>query len=65
MVLTKFSVGDKVLKVGGNYSAVGEIRAAFTNKFGDDRYVFEYEALPGMLHIFSGSQLQRDVGNHD
>jgi hypothetical protein len=55
----KFNVGDPVRKVNGNYQANGEVRAAFTNKAGEPRYVFEFADLPGMLHIFNEAQLRR------
>ena len=54
----KFRIGDEVRKIGGNYQASGWIVAAFTTRAGLDRYVFEFESMPGMLHIFNGSQLE-------
>jgi len=58
-VFMKFKPGDPVRKIKGGYQANGEIRAAFTNKAGDPRYVFEFADLPGMLHIFNENQLER------
>ena len=57
--MMKFKVGDPVRKIKGNYQANGEIRAAFVNKAGEPRYVFEFADLPGMLHIFNENQLER------
>lgn len=53
-----FEVGQEVRKVGGSYQARGEIRAALTTLAGLQRYVFEFYDMPGMLHIFNGSQLE-------
>lgn len=52
-----FHVGDRVKKIGGNYQATGWVVGAFTTRAGAERYVFEFEDLPGMLHIFSTNQL--------
>ena len=53
----KFSVGDKVRKVGGTYEANGIIVGHAVTTRGDIRYVFEFSDYPGMLHIFNESQL--------
>ena len=53
----KFSVGDKVCKVGGTYQAEGIIVGIAVTTTGDVRYVFEFEQYPGMLHIFNEGQL--------
>lgn len=53
----QFNVLDKVRKIGGGYQANGTIVAAFHTLAGEDRYVFEFTAFPGMLHIFGPSQL--------
>lgn len=59
-----FTLGDRVRKVGGSYSANGTIRATFRTRDGNQRYVFEFDDFRGMLHIFSHEQLQpRDGGN--
>lgn len=57
----KFSPGDQVQKVGGSYQAKGIVVAAFNTTGGAARYVFEFTAFPGMLHIFTGAQLQPDT----
>ena len=51
-------VGTKMRKLNG-YSFNGEVRAAFTNKAGDLRYVCELDGEngAGMLHIFSPQQI--------
>lgn len=51
-----WKVGTKIVKLKG-YPFPGEIRAAFTTKAGLIRYVVESELAPGMLHIFSHSQI--------
>lgn len=51
--------GDKVRKVGGTYEAEGTIAGTVITSRGDVRYVFEFDAFPGMLHIFNESQLKR------
>jgi len=51
------AVGTKVIKPKG-YPFPGEVRSVFTNKAGDVRYVVESELAPGMLHIFSGNQIE-------
>jgi hypothetical protein len=53
----RFAAGDRVKKIGGSYEATGWIVAAFRTRGGSERYVFEFEALPGMLHIFGPDQL--------
>ena len=50
-----FAVGDRVRKVGGDYEIDGEVRAAFTNSRGAERYVVEHR--PGFLHIYSERNL--------
>jgi hypothetical protein len=54
----KFKVGDKVTKPQG-YPFPGEVVAAFRTRQGEERYVVESLILPGMLHIFSGTQLEK------
>lgn len=56
--MTDICVGDKVRKPKG-YSFPGEVRAVFTNRAGDTRYVVERDLAPGMLHIFAPSQLEK------
>jgi hypothetical protein len=54
----RFYVGDRVRKVGGSYEATGTIQAVFATRAGLIRYVFEFDSPPGLLHIFSGIQLE-------
>lgn len=56
--MNEFFVGEKVRKVGGTYQAEGTIIAVATTSLGHIRYVFEFDAYPGMLHIFNGGQLE-------
>ena len=53
-----FEVGSRVRKVGGSYQANGTIRAAFKTRNGQQRYVFDFDEPPGLLHIFSHDQLE-------
>lgn len=53
-----FYVGQKVCKPKG-YPFPGEVRALFTNRHGEARLVVESTVLPGMLHIFSPTQVER------
>lgn len=55
---TKLSQGKRANKVGGSYQATGTIVAAFHTLGGLERYVFEFDSPPGMLHIFGPSQLE-------
>ena len=50
-----YTLGDKVIKPRG-YPFPGTVVAAFMVEAGQ-RYVVESELAPGMLHIFSPSQL--------
>ncbi len=50
-----FKVGDKVSKVGGDYTFDGEVRAVFTKVSGKIRLVVEDDR--GILHIFSEANL--------
>lgn len=54
-------VGTSVRKTSG-YPFPGEVRAVFTNKKGDTRYVVEATGpdYAGMLHIFSPAQIEPD-----
>ncbi len=49
-------VGTKVRKVGGDYTFVGVVVAAFTKLSGKERYVVEDDR--GILHIFSEKNLE-------
>jgi hypothetical protein len=57
-IVPKFSVGDLVRKVGGTYQANGIIVGTAVTTRGELRYVFEFSAFPGMLHIFNEGQLE-------
>jgi len=59
MKLDVFDVGSRVRKVGGSYSAIGTIRAAFESRDGGRRYVFDFDEPPGLLHIFNHLQLMK------
>ena len=52
------NIGDKVRKVGGSYQATGYVVSIFDTTQGKTRVVFEFEAFPGMLHIFTPEQLE-------
>jgi hypothetical protein len=54
---TTFSVGDHVEKVGGDYTFVGTVVAAFTKLSGAVRYVVEDDR--GVLHIYSAKNLKQ------
>lgn len=54
----KFELGDRVRKVGGSYQAEGFIVGIAITTTGEVRFVFEFEAFPGMLHIFNEGQLE-------
>ena len=59
-----FAHGDRVEKHGGSYTATGTIVGIITTRAGLRRYVFEFDAPAGMLHIFNGEQL-RQGGDND
>jgi hypothetical protein len=50
-----FAVGDRVEKVGGDYTFAGVVVAAFTKLSGQVRYVVEDDR--GVLFIFSDKNL--------
>lgn len=52
----KFKVNDKVEKVGGDYTFVGVVVAAFVKLSGVDRYVVEDDR--GILHVYSEKTLK-------
>jgi len=58
----EFEVFEYVRKKKG-YHFPGMIMAKFTNRSGDIRYVVEaiHPDFKGMLHIFNGAQLERDI----
>ncbi len=55
----KFSVGDRVVKYKGDYTAIGEVRSAYLTKAGKARYVVEYDLLP-LQHIHSDKDLMEE-----
>lgn len=46
-------------KVTGGYHATGWVVAEFQTRAGKPRVVFEFDAIPGMLHIFAPEQIRR------
>lgn len=52
----EFAVGDAVEKVGGDYTFVGEVVAAFKKKSGAERYVVEDDR--GVLHVYGPKNLR-------
>lgn len=44
-------------KVGGSYQATGYVVSEFKTLAGAKRYVFEFDQMPGMLHIFNDTQV--------
>jgi hypothetical protein len=62
--LSSFRVGQRVHKPNGTYTANGEIRAVFTTKDGQLRYVFEFDDPKGLLHIFNPDQLVKISEEH-
>lgn len=52
-----FSVGQRVHKARGKYQAHGRVHAAYLAPDGEPMVVFEFEAVPGVCHLFSASQL--------
>jgi hypothetical protein len=53
------SVGDRVLKTGGDYEAEGEVRAVLTKRDGTPRIVVEFDAPRGLLFIMRPDQAER------
>lgn len=53
-------IGDRVLKVTGDYHIYGEVRSIFTKADGTTRYVVEHKAEGGgsFLHIYSRQNLE-------
>lgn len=52
-----FKRGDKVAKVGGDYTFEGIVVAVFTKLSGVWRYVVEDDR--GVLHVYSAKNLER------
>lgn len=55
---TPYPVGTKARKVGGTYQADVTVIAVGVTSTGAVRYLCEFDALPGMLHVFNGGQLE-------
>lgn len=55
----EFVLGDAVEKVGGDYTFVGEVVAAFRKKSGARRFVVEDDR--GVLHVYSAKCLMRKL----
>lgn len=55
--MTAFQVGDRVRKPSGAYAFDSHVVAVFTNRAGETRLVCESTQIPGLLHIFSPSQM--------
>lgn len=51
-------VGDRARKVGGSYQATGTILAVFITRNGEQRFVFDFDEPPGLLHIFGPAQIE-------
>ena len=52
-------VGQRARKIGGNFQADGRIEAAWVSPDdGKPRYVFRFDVPAGMLHIYTGAQLE-------
>lgn len=60
----KFKIGDRAYKNAGNYQAWGTIRAVFLTRNQQTRVVFDFDELPGLLHIFTESQLLTEDEAH-
>jgi hypothetical protein len=54
--MSELKVGMKVHKLSG-YAFDSTVVAVFTNLAGDERVVCELDQIPGLLHIFSPSQV--------
>jgi hypothetical protein len=62
LYVTPWDVGDKVLKVGGDYGGPGVIVAKFQTTAGQWRYVVRHVIMAGkgeFYHIHSGNDLAR------
>lgn len=60
--MSEFKIGDRVRKLKG-YEFESEVRSVFSNTFGEVRLVCESLLIPGMLHIFSPSQMAKSEAN--
>lgn len=53
-------VGDKIIKVGGNFQHTGTAVAVFKTLTGKDRVVIEFDApVQGMLHVYTLEQVEK------
>lgn len=50
------TIGDRVEKIGGDYTFIGHIVSVFTKRSGAVRYVVEDDR--GVLHIYSEKNLK-------
>ncbi len=57
--ILEYQPGDRAEKVGGQYQALGTVVGAFHTTAGAARYVFEFDVPKGMLHIYTGAQLEK------
>lgn len=53
-----FNKGDRVHKVGGNYEAYGTVLCTGVTSLGKTLVLFEFDSIPGMVHLFGESQLE-------
>ena len=51
-----FKIGNKVKKIGGDYSFEGVVVAAFNKLSGAERFVVEDDR--GVLHVYSAKNLE-------
>lgn len=56
----KYKIGDKVIKVTGDYRISGEVRAVFTMANGAIRICVEHKAEGGgsFLHVYGEANLE-------
>jgi hypothetical protein len=57
-VSESFNKGDKVRKVGGNYQAYGTVVCTGVTSLGKTLVLFEFDSIPGMVHLFGEAQLE-------
>jgi hypothetical protein len=53
-----FKPGDRVAKTQGNYRAHGTVLGSGITTQGKILVMFEFDAIPGMVHIFGEAQLE-------
>lgn len=54
----RLAVGDRVIKRGGDYEAVGEVRAVLTKRDGQPRVVVEFDIPRGLLFVMRPDQVE-------